>query len=58
MIKKEWIDMSDEEKNKDDLKTYLVEFILDCKRLLADMPEDEWLEYEKGFNKLKKFIEQ
>ena len=56
MIKKEWIDMSDEEKNKDDLKTYLVEFILDCKRLLADMPEDEWLEYEKGFNKLKKFI--
>ena len=40
-MKKEWIDMSDEEKKKDDLETYLIEFILDCKRLLkTDIPDD------------------
>jgi len=50
--------MSDEEKKKDDFETYLIEFILDCKRLLADMPEDEWEEYSNKFDELKGYIEQ
>ena len=51
--------MSDEEKKKDDLETYLIEFILDCKRLLkTDMPDDEWSDYENKFDELKTYIEQ
>tara|TARA_B100000575_G_C22875211_1_gene510387 strand:+ start:277 stop:456 length:180 start_codon:yes stop_codon:yes gene_type:complete len=58
-MKKEWIDMSDEEKKKDDLETYLIEFILDCKRLLKrDMPDNEWSDYENKFDELKTYIEQ
>ena len=57
-MKKEWIDMSDEEKKKDDFETYLIEFILDCKRLLADMPEDEWEDYSNKFDELKGYIEK
>ena len=59
IMKKEWIDMSDEEKKKDDLETYLIEFILDCKRLLKrDMPDNEWSDYKNKFDELKTYIEQ
>tara|TARA_Y100001972_G_C7509104_1_gene257348 strand:+ start:206 stop:385 length:180 start_codon:yes stop_codon:yes gene_type:complete len=58
-MKKDWIDMSDEEKKKDDLETYLIEFILDCKRLLkTDIPDDEWYDYENKLDELKTYIEQ
>tara|TARA_R100000353_G_C6368909_1_gene158410 strand:+ start:64 stop:420 length:357 start_codon:yes stop_codon:yes gene_type:complete len=56
--KKEWIDMTDEEKKKDDFETYLIEFILDCKRLLADMPDSEWADYVNKFDELKSYVEQ
>ena len=35
-MKKEWVDMTDQEKKKEDVETYFVEIILDFKRMFGN----------------------
>ena len=55
---KEWIDMTDEEKKKEDIETYFVEFLLDCKRECVVYDMNNWGIYERKFDELKNFIER
>ena len=50
-MKKEWVDMTDKEKKKEDIETYFVEIILDFKRMFRN-------DVQYKLDELKNYIER
>ena len=48
---KEWVDMTDQEKKKEDIETYFVEIILDLKRMVET-------DAQYKLDELKNYIER